>query len=274
MRALTSLSRTLGADRLSEAGLLIVVGICFIATVGPFLVTYDPISQNLADRLQAPGLEHPFGTDDLGRDILSRVVYGAAITPVVSAIIIVITTLIGIAIGLISGYYGGRVDDVIMRVTDMFLAFPSLVLAMAIAGVLGPSLTNAMLALIVTWWPEYARLVRGSTLSEREKEYVQAARAVGESNMRILFRHIAPNIVTPIVVKATGDIGLAILLTSSLSFIGVGAAPPSPEWGAMVAIGRHYITSAWWVVTFPGLAITIAVMGFNFLGEGLRATRL
>ncbi len=255
---------------LAVAGLVTILVLILTAILAPVIAPYDPYHQVAEDRLQAPGSRYFFGTDDMGRDIFSRVVWGSRLSLAAAAVVLTLSTSIGIFIGAISGYLGGRVDEILMRITDMFLAFPAMVLAMVIASALGPSLLNAMIAISVVWWPWYARLIRGQILSIKTMEYVEAARAIGASNRRILWKYILPNCTAPLIVQATLDSGYAILTTASLSFIGVGALAPTPEWGSMISIGRSFILVQWWYPTFPGLAIFLAVAGFNLLGDGLR----
>ena len=255
---------------LALAGIAVTIFTAIVAVFANQLAIYDPLAINLMVRLQTPSLAHPFGTDQLGRDILSRVIAGYRISAVMGVEIVALGGASGTLLGLIAGYLGGRVDEFIMRVTDMFLAFPSLVLAMAISAALGPSLEHTFIAVSVVWWPSYTRLLRGSVLSAKENEYVEAARAVGESEWRIIFLEIFPNVLSSVIVQATLDLGKAILTAASLSFIGFGAQPPIPEWGAMVSSGRDFISRQWWVATFPGLAILFTVIGFNLFGDGLR----
>lgn len=255
---------------LAVVGLVIILILILTAFFAPLLAPFDPYHQVAEDRLQPPGGRYLFGTDDMGRDIFSRVIWGSRLSLTAAAVVLALSTSIGIFIGAIAGYIGGRVDEVLMRITDMFLAFPAMVLAMVIASALGPSLINAMIAIAVVWWPWYARLIRGQILSIKTMEYVEAAKALGAGNARILWKYILPNCTAPLIVQATLDSGYAILTTASLSFIGVGALAPTPEWGSMISIGRSYILVQWWYPTFPGLAIFLAVAGFNLLGDGLR----
>jgi peptide/nickel transport system permease protein len=250
-------------------GLSIILIWLFIALTAPKLAPYDPLEQDLMNRLQPPGAAHWFGSDELGRDIFSRVLYGARYSLPLGIVVVALSSLIGIIVGGVSGYAGGIFDEVVMRVADVFLAFPSLVLAMAITAALGPGLNNAMLAIVVVLWPTYARVIRGQVLAIKSQDYVEAAQAVGASTSRILLRHIFPNAYTPVFVKASLDIGAAILIAAGLSFIGLGAPPPTPEWGTMVSMGRQKFAQ-WWIAAFPGLAMLTVVMGFNFLGDGLR----
>ncbi len=257
-------------NTLSVLGILIIIAFLLIAALGPTLAPYDPIKSETGNRLQAPSAEHWFGTDQLGRDIFSRVIHGARISLRIALIVAVIAGTIGTVVGITSGYFGGLVDDGLMRVTDMFFAFPKLVLAMAVAAALGPDLENLILAIAVASWPIYARLARGEALAVREEDYIEAVRALGAGRLRILFQHVLPMCITPIIIQVTLDMGFIILIAAGLGFIGFGAQPPTPEWGIMIAEGRNYITSEWWVSTFPGLAILVTVLGFNLLGDGLR----
>jgi peptide/nickel transport system permease protein len=250
-------------------GLLVVALWLLIALLAPAIAPYSPVEQRLAERLSPPSLKHPFGTDELGRDVFSRVLYGARISLPIGFGVVILTAALGTTLGAVAGFVGGLVDEFIMRLCDAVLAFPSLILAMAITAALGPGLQNAMLAIVLVLWPEYARLMRGQVLALREMEYVTAARAVGAPEVRILWRHILPNASSVVLVKASLDVGNAILLAAALSFVGLGAVPPTPEWGAMVAAARQKFFE-WWIGTFPGLAILSAVIGFNFLGDGLR----
>jgi len=220
-------------------------------------------------RLESPIASHIFGTDEAGRDNFSRVIYGARITIPVAFGVIVVASAIGVSVGAVAGYTGGWVDEVLMRVVDVVLAFPSIVLAMAITAALGPGLPHAMLAIVLVGWAEYSRLMRGQILAAKANDYVVAARALGAPAWRVLLRHVLPNAFPPAVVKATLDIGNAIILIAALSFIGLGAVPPAPEWGAMIAAGQAKF-EYWWVATFPGLAILSVVLGFNFLGDGIQ----
>jgi peptide/nickel transport system permease protein len=255
---------------LNVLGVAIIILFLLLCLLGPTLAPYNPLKPEIFNQLQAPSASHPFGTDSLGRDVMSRVMSGARISLSVAAIVLSIAVTLGVLVGGISGYFGGFVDDILMRFTDLFLAFPFLVLAIAISASLGPSLRNTVIALSVVYWPWYARLVRRQVLTIRTHEYVEAARSSGCSNARLLFRHVMPNAISPVIVQLTLDVGYAILVTASLSFIGLGAQPPSPEWGAMINDARTYFQSAWWYITFPGLALALTVLGFNLLGDGLR----
>lgn len=262
--------RFLRRSPLAVIGILIVLVSIIIALTSQWITPYDPIGIDLKNKLVEPSAQHVFGTDDMGRDVLSRVLAGTKVSLLSAFIIISISMIFGTIVGMIAGYSGGWVDDILMRLTDIFLAFPAFILAMAISATLGASLQNALIAISTVWWPWYARLVRGQVLSIRKLEYVQAAESVGVKPARIIFRHILPNAFGPVIVQGTLDVGNAILLTSSLSFIGLGAQPPTPEWGAMVSVGRLYFLSYWWVPTMPGLAILICVVGFNLLGDAIR----
>jgi peptide/nickel transport system permease protein len=220
--------------------------------------------------LLPPSWTHLFGTDQVGRDVLSRVLYGARVSPVIAAAVLLISSLVGVPLGIIAGYFGGLVDDLIMRVTDVFLAFPPLLLALAFAAVLPPSLTSTVIAIALTWWPWYARLVRGQAASVTSRPYVENARALGLPHRRILWRHVLPNSITPVIVQVSLDVGAVILTASALSFLGLGAQDPTPDWGLMVQQGQAYYLTQWWLVTFPGLAILFTSAAFNLLGDGLR----
>lgn len=262
--------RRLWRSRLALVGLAIVIALVVVAIFAPWIAPYSPTRINLRERLKPPSWKHPFGTDDAGRDILSRVIYGSRVTLRICTLVVGLTLAIGTLLGLISGFFGGWVDELVMRVSDVFLAFPALILAMAIAAALGPSLENAIVAMVAIWWPRYARVTRGQVLSIREIDYVSASRAAGASSLRIMLRHILPNCISPVVVQATLDLGEVVLTAATLSFIGFGAQPPTPEWGAMVSVGRNFLRNYWWYTTFPGLAILITVMGFNLLGDAVR----
>jgi peptide/nickel transport system permease protein len=258
------------ANPLSAAGLVLVLFAVDVAIAAPLIAPYDPLTMAPELRLAPPSLAHWMGTDDGGRDILSRLIFGTRSSLLTALGILAMASVSGTAIGLAAGYFGGWVDEVLMRLTDMFLAFPALVLAMGMAATLGPSLFNAMLATAVVWWPWYARLVRGQALHLKHEAFVDAARVSGASAFRITTQHILRNCLTPIIVQMSLDIGYAILTLASLSFIGLGAQPPMPEWGSMVSLGRDYFLEQWWMVTFPGLAIFLSVMAFNLLGDGLQ----
>src|SRR3954468_16423185 len=240
------------------------------ALLAPLIAPYDPLAQDLATRLDPPSGAHWLGTDQLGRDILSRLLYGSRISLVIGVVVVGVAGVFGTAVGLVAGYAGGLVEEAVMRLTEIFLAFPPLILAMAIAGALGPSLTNAIIAIAAVTWAVYARLARGQVLSLRQREYVEAARSIGASRTRILLRHLLPNAVAPLLIQASFDMGSAIVSAAGLSFIGFGAQPPTPEWGVMISEGRNYISTEPCLSLFPGLAILLAVGAFNLLGDGLR----
>jgi peptide/nickel transport system permease protein len=262
--------RAIRRDWLALFGLVVIAIVLVCAVLGPWLAPDPGPGAGTIDmdaRLLPPSREYPFGTDWLGRDMLSRVILGARIAVQVSLIVVGLAILIGVPLGAIAGYRRGRVDGVIMRITDLFLAFPPLLLAMAIVAALGPGLQNATLALVISWWPWYTRIARGLAVSLREWPFVDAARAMGIRDSAIVFRHIVPNSVGPIVVQATIDIGTVILAAGGLAFIGLGARPPAPDWGLMVAEGRQFILDEWWISTFPGLAIFFTVLAFNLVGD-------
>ena len=245
----------------------IVFGLVVVAVAAPVLAPYDPLSLNLKERLSPPSRLHPLGTDEVGRDILSRILHGGRVSLAMGLGIIVSATLVGIMVGLVAGYYGGVVDGMLMRLADMFMAFPYLLLAMLIAVAIGRGPTSAVIALAAAWWPSYARLVRGLVLSKKQELFVVAARAVGASNLRIAFRHVLPQCWQAVTVKVTVDIGMAMIAASSLSFIGLGSQPPVPDWGLMMATARNYALGAWWYSLSPGVALFLAATGFNLLND-------
>ena len=255
---------------LATAGLVLIVFFAASALLASVIAPYDPLDQILITRLKPPSLEHLLGTDQLGRDVFSRMLFGARISLTIGLAVVGSASAFGTLVGLMAGYAGGVVDEALMRFTDIFFAFPPLILAMAIAGALGPSLNNAMIAIAVVTWPIYARLVRGQVLSLREREFVIAARSIGASTPRILLRHLLPNTLAPILVQASFDMGGAILSAAGLSFIGFGAQPPTPEWGVMISEGRKFISTQPWLSLFPGLAILSTVAAFNLIGDGVR----
>ena len=255
---------------LAVAGLLIVLALVLAAAFAPLLAPYSPTAQALGARLAPPSSEHWFGTDELGRDILSRVLYGARITLYIIALVAVIVVPIGLAVGTAAGYFGGVVDKVLMRITDIFMAFPRLILALAFVAVLGPSIENAVIAITITSWPPYARIARAETLTVRHSEFVMAVRLQGASSLRILYGHIMPLCVSSVIVRLTLDMAGVILIAAGLGFLGLGAQPPAPEWGLMISQGRQYLLDQWWVPTIPGAAIFLVSLGFNLLGDGLR----
>jgi peptide/nickel transport system permease protein len=257
-------------SKLAIAGLAIVLGLVVVAVIAPLIAPYDPVEMNLGNRLQAPSGAHWMGTDELGRDIFSRVLYGTRLALKIMIIVLLIDLPLGVFLGIIAGYFGGWLDEVIMRLADIFMAFPRLVLAMAIGAALGPSLTNTMIAIAITMWPAYARLARGETLSIKERTFIEAERAVGTPRWKILFSYILPLCSSTTIVRATLDMGNVIRIAAGMSFIGLGAQAPTPEWGLMVSTGRDFLVNQWWVPTFPGLAIFVTVFGFNLLGDGIR----
>lgn len=250
-------------------GLFLLALLILVALLAP-LIAPDPISQNIAQRLQPPSAAHWLGTDQLGRDVWARVAHGAGISLRVGFGVVILAVLLGVVVGLLAGTLGGTWDNLLMRVTDIFFAFPSLILAMAIAAALGPNLNNTIIAVALVSWPIYARLVRANVLALREREFVEAARALGASQSRLMLRHLLPNTLTPIFVQASFDVGGAILTAAGLSFIGFGAQPPTPEWGAMVSETRSYIAEAIWAPTAPAIGILLTVLAFNLLGDALR----
>jgi peptide/nickel transport system permease protein len=239
------------------------------ALVASWIAPYHFDEQDLDHILKAPSLQHLFGTDDLGQDVLSRVIYGGQVTLAVGLIVVLVSGTFGLCLGAIAGYAGGRIDEALMRSTEVVMAFPSIILAMAIVVALGPGISHTVLAMILVWWPPYARLARGQVLTLKEMEFVEAAIALGQVVSRIFLKQILPNVIPTVIVLATLDVGTAIITASGLSFLGLGAVPPTPEWGAMVSKGRELAT-AWWVATFPGLAILSSVLGFNFMGDAIR----
>jgi peptide/nickel transport system permease protein len=262
--------RRLVKDKLALVGLVIVSLIILVGVFAPYLMPNDPIQVSLEQRLASPSSEYPLGTDHLGRCLLSRLILGTRVSLSVSAIALIVILLISIPVGTISGYMGGWVDNLLMRFVDILLAFPNLILALVIAGMLGPGLLNVMLAVSVVGWVGYARVIRGLVLSVKEKEYIMAARASGTPEWAVIIRHILPNVLSPVIVLATLDIGSLVLSISGLSFLGLGAQPPTPEWGSMLNDGRSYMQVAPQLMVYPGMAIMIVVLAFNLLGDGLR----
>jgi len=250
-------------------GLILTVAMVIVALAAPLLAPYDPNFQDTSRRLEAPSHQHLLGLDDLGRDVLSRIIFGARVSLRVGFSVVFLASSVGIALGAISGYFGGLVDTIIMRLTDILLAFPGILLAIALVAVLGPSLNNFILALATIGWVGYARLVRGQVLKVREMEYVTAAKALGAKSPRVIIRHVLPNVINPVIVMATLGLAGAILSEAALSFLGLGVQPPTPSWGAMLTAGRRYLGLANHLAIFPGAAIMAAVMGLNFLGDGL-----
>jgi len=260
-------------NRLTLAGSAVVVLLIIVAVAAPWLAPYpgDAATDVHPERaLLPPSREHLFGTDELGRDLFSRVLFGSRISLTVGVIAIGLALLIGVPIGLAAGFFGGTVDEILMRVCDVFMSFPPLLLSVAICAMLGPSLTNVMISIGLAWWPWYSRLIRAQALSVRERGFVEAARAAGVRPWTVIWRHILPNTMAPVVVQASMDFGSVILTAASLGFLGMGAQPPTPEWGLLVSIGRTFFLNQWWYVTFPGLAIFVAVLAFNLVGDGIR----
>ena len=258
---------------LSVVGLGIVVFLVLVAAIGPFLVPYPKDATgavHIADKLLPPSADHWFGTDQVGRDIFSRLVVGARVSLLAGVTVIILAVIIGTVLGALAGFFGGWIDTMIMRVTDVFLTIPDLILAMAFAAALGPGLTNVMIAVSLVWWPGYCRLVRANVIGLRHEQYAEAAASLGSSRLRVLWRHILPNAMPNILVKASMDVGFAVLTTAALGFIGLGTQPPTPDWGQMVSEGRKYLRDAWWYSTFPGLAILLTVLATNLLGDGIR----
>jgi peptide/nickel transport system permease protein len=251
-------------------GLLIVVGLVVVAALAPWITASDSLDLDLANRLHAPGAEHWFGTDELGRDIFDRIIWGSRITLYIVALVSIIVVPIGLFIGTIAGYMGGLVDTVLMRLTDIFLAFPRLILAMALVAALGPGLENAVLAIALTTWSPFARIARAEALTIRNSEFILAAQVQGVSTAGILARHVTPLCISSVIVRLTLDMAGIILTAAGLGFLGLGAQPPTPEWGAMISLGRQYLIDQWWVPTVPGIAILVVSLGFNLLGDGLR----
>lgn len=258
------------SNRAAVLGALILIAFILFAIFAEPLTPYDPLQRDARGRLAPPTLEHPFGTDTLGRDVLARVLYGGRVSMIVGFSAIVVAGLTGISLGLIAGYFGGALDNAIMRVMDVILAFPGLILAIWLVAIFGSSLTNLVLAIAFFNIPTFARLSRGSTLSAREMDYVVAAQSMGASPLRILWKHIFPAVSGPLIVLATLSVSGAIVTGASLSFLGLGVDPPTPEWGAMLADGRSHLRNAWWIAFFPGIAITLVVVALNLLGDGLR----
>lgn len=263
----------LSRNKLSLAALIVLIILLLLAVFAPAIVPYpqDLLDEtHIADKFLAPSSAHWMGTDELGRDVFSRVIYGTRVSIANGILAVAISLVIGVPLGAIAGSIGGWVDNVIMRITDIFLSFPPLLLAIALVALLGSSLTNAIIAISISWWPWYTRLVRGQAVSIRERKFVQAAETIGTSRIKIIFKHIIPNCISPIIVQASMDIGGVILTIASLSFLGLGAQAPTPEWGLMISTGRAYFPDKWWCCIFPGLAIFITVLCFNLLGDAIR----
>ncbi|WP_194093981.1 ABC transporter permease [Marivivens aquimaris] len=255
---------------LAVVGMVILLVLIFAAAFAPWIAPYSPIGQNLGERLLPPSLEHWMGTDELGRDIFSRVVYGARITLMIVALVAVISAPMGLLIGAIAGYFGGWTDRILMGVTDVFLSMPKLILALAFVAALGPGIENAIIAIAITAWPAYARIARAETMTFRNSEFISAMRLLGASHARIITGHVLPLCTSSMIVRVTLDMAGIILTAAGLGFLGLGAQPPLPEWGAMISRGRTFILDQWWVATMPGFAIILVSLGFCFLGDGLR----
>lgn len=262
--------RKMKKNHLAMFGLFVVIVLILAALFAPFIAPYDPLNQDFANSFKAPSIHHLLGTDMFGRDNLSRIIFGARPSLTVGIIAVGISVLFGVTLGAIAGYYGGIVDGVIMRITDVAYAFPYLLFTIAILAFLGPGFTNVFIAIGLVSWARYARLIRGQVLSIKEKEYIEAAKAIGLKNPLIIWKHVLPNCIAPIIVNATMGVGDAILVEAALSFLGIGVQPPAPSWGLMLSDSRNYIFSAPWLIYYPGLAIAIVVLGFNLFGDGLR----
>jgi len=271
--AMATARRVFAESRLATLGLLITATVIVVAIFAPVIAPYDPTAQNIAEKqLLAPSLEHPMGTDQLGRDIFSRVLYGAQLSLEVGIIAVGVAIAAGVPLGLAAGFYRGYTDELVMRGMDVVFSFPAILLAIAMVAILGQSMVNVMLAIGITYTPVFARVTRSGVLSVREETFVDAARAIGDTNRSIILRDILPNVVAPIIVQATVSLAFAILAESALSFLGLGTPPPAPSWGRMLSDSRNFLQTAPWTALFPGLAIMITILGFNFLGDGLRDT--
>lgn len=262
--------KRLARHRLALFGAILIFLLVLVAILAPVLAPYSPAEQNLLNNLEPPSATHPFGTDSYGRDVLSRVIHGTRISIQIAVTAVGVALGIGIILGSLAGYYGGRVDTVVQTAVDLTWSFPAILVGLALAVILGPTLMTILVAIGLVYWGQYARLIRGEVLSLREEEFIKAAKAVGMKDRRIIFRHILPNAIVPAFVVATLQMGGAIGIEASLSFLGLGAQPPTPSWGAMLSEGREYMRGAWWIATFPGLAIVTVILGFNLLGDGLR----
>jgi peptide/nickel transport system permease protein len=270
LQSLGRSARKLRRNPLTMGGLMVVAALILIAIFAPAIATHDPLIQDLPQALQAPSAAHWFGTDEYGRDIFSRLVYGSRITLYIIALVTVIVGPVGMTVGVVSGYYGGWIDTAFMRVTDIFISFPGLVLALAFVAALGPGLDHAIIAIALTAWPPIARLARAETMTIRKSDYIVAVQLQGASALRILVKHIAPMCLSSVIVRLTMNMAGIILTAAGLGFLGLGAQPPIPEWGAMISAGRRYMMECWWLVTMPGLAILCVSLAFNLLGDGLR----
>ncbi len=262
--------RDFSANRLAMAGLIIVLALVAMAIAAPLLATHNPAQQELTNRLATPSAAHWLGTDELGRDVYSRLLFGARVTLGMVLAVVALVAPFGLAIGCIAGYYGGLVDKILMRTTDVVLAFPRLILALAFVAAIKPGITSGIIAIAITTWPPYARLARAETLTIRNTDYIAAVRLTGASSARIVLRHITPLCLGSLIVRVTLDMSSIILFAASLGFLGLGAQPPSPEWGTMIATARRFFLEQWWVPLMPGLAIFVASLAFNLLGDGLR----
>ncbi|GAA5165651.1 ABC transporter permease [Viridibacterium curvum] len=262
--------RKLFRNPLAVAGLAVILGLLLLAAFAPWIATHNPVAQDLSNTLKAPDATHWFGTDEYGRDIFSRLVYGSRITLYIIALVTVVVGPVGLAVGVVSGYFGGWIDTLFMRITDIFISFPGLVLALAFVAALGPGLDHAIIAIALTAWPPIARLARAETLSLRRADYIVAVQLQGASALRILVRHIVPMCLSSVVVRLTMNMASIILTAAGLGFLGLGAQPPVPEWGAMISAGRRYMLECWWLVAMPGAAIMMVSLAFNLFGDGLR----
>ena len=268
-----SVFKILFRNKLTGFAVIFIFMLVLVAIFAPRLAPYPEEGEgwiNLSNVLQAPSWEHPFGTDDMGRDILSRMIYGARISLAVSTVTILVAMIVALPIGLISGYYGGVIDEIMMRVTDIFLSFPTLLIAILIASFLGQGIDKACIAIAIAWWTWYARVVRAQTIAIKERPYIKASQCIGTSKWYIMFRHILPNTRAPVIIQASMDMGSVVITCASLSFIGLGAQIPTPEWGLIISSSRKFILDAWWFSTIPGLVILFTVLSFNLLGDGLR----
>jgi len=262
--------RAFRKNRLAVVGAFIVVSFLVVAIIGPYIAPYDPIKPNYGELLKAPSLRHPLGTDRLGRDVLSRVLHGSRLAAYIGFGVVAFEGIVGIALGIMAGYFGGVLDDIVMRLVDIMLSIPALVLAIVIAGTSGGGLLTIIITMVIVSWAHFARLMRGQALMESQRDYVEAARAIGGSHFHIILRHILPNTVSLGIVFSTLEIPWALMFSAALSYLGIGVRPPSPEWGTIIAGGRDFLDTAWWIATFPGLLLMLVVLGFNFMGDGLR----
>ena len=267
----TSALRRMKKNKGALAGTIIIFSIILTAVFARYISPYDPLEQDFGNMFLSPSIEHPFGTDQYGRDVATRIIYGARYDLMIGVAVVSIHFVVGVSLGLIAGFYGGIIETVIMRVVDVMLSIPSVVLALTIAGFLGGGIQNVIIAIGAIGWRDYTRLVRAEVLSARENVFVEAAQAIGCSDLRIIVRHIMPYVIAPVIAYTSLGIATAILWSAALSFLGLGAQPPTPEWGAMLADGREFMQDAWWIATFPGLAIMVTIIGFNFFGDALRS---